>query len=240
MKNVISLIRIMVCLAFLLNIAAIADAENLELTKQFSKDWESRKVRIVDLISDDNKKTHYEDDTVSIDVLGYYGYSHYWDIGGVRTYIDRKIDNQIYVIDQGMLGGNAYVLAIKGVILSVTNKTDEVMIIDLNKTLISVGEYSGRPVATGVKYIESQTAMLPPIIIPPSANKETILHRGDYIFDDRDKIWQAPMDLHLDTNVFGCGDFVIAIGDKDTKYIAFKCESVLTRDIFKDYIRKKK
>lgn len=216
-----------------------AFASNIEVTRNFFKDWKAGVFTISSLSDASRNNLHFENDKFSINVLPWYRTQNAWTMGNIRKYMEANYDNAVYCASQAPLGGNADYLTISALEFEIANKTDKVLFIDLNKSTVSIGKYYGRPLPEGVKYNEAQTAMLPPMIIPPKATMKKTVHRGDYVFVSAgaNSAWVLPADFTLDENVLGAGYYVLAIGEKDPELISFQMSCVIPRSAFDKYLK---
>lgn len=219
--------------------AQCAFASNIEVTKNFFKDWQGGVFTIASLTDTSKTNLHFENDKFAINVLPWYKAQNTWTMGSIRKYMEANYNNAVYCASQAPLGGNANYLTICGLNFEINNKTDQVLFIDLNKSTVSIGNYYGRPLPEGVKYNESQTAMLPPMIIPPKATMNKTVFRGDYVFVSAgaNSGWVLPADFKLDENVLGAGYYVLAVGEKEPELISFQLSCVIPRTSFNKYLK---
>ena len=73
----------------------------------------------------------------------------------------------------------AYPLA--GVFLMVENKKDEPLVIDMNNSVLQVGNFYGQPFYAG-KFMDQGRFTQPNLIIPPKQRKSVLLYRSDAEF----------------------------------------------------------
>ncbi len=132
----------------------------------------------------------------------------------------------IMVTGGGMAGYAMYIPVLPYLEATITNKTDQPLEIDLDRSQITIGGYSGRGVMAGVKFSEASNAIQPPLIIFPNATKTVALWRTDFTFFEgtiiKDPRWLPPFDLALNTNILG--ETILKVNDK---YIAFVPSAVI-------------
>lgn len=237
MKKIIAL-SVLVSTIF----CSIASAEltpvNNKFFKEFKKGTSSLSVRT------DNEQRNYEDDNIKVYLKGNYIVSPLRQISGnVKKQFVQTHSDGIYNIGQGALMGSLKYLSVTGVALDITNKTNEVMLIDLNKSVISIGGYQGRPVPGGIKYMDAQTANLPPVVIMPGKTITKELFRGDMEFVDNGVLgseWVPPCDLSVGKNIFGDGTFLLAIGEDKVKFVPMSFYREIDRNSLAPYLAEKK
>lgn len=220
-------------------VANTAFAANVEITKDFFKQWKNGTITIFSMADKTKTNLHFENAKFSVNILPIYQGQYAWSLGSIRKYMENNYSDAVYCASQAPLGGNATYITIAGLELEITNKTDQVLFIDLNKSTVSIGKYYGRPLPGGVKYNESQTAMLPPMIIPPKATMKKEVNRGDYVFvaAGANSAWVLPPDFVLDENVLGAGYYVLAMGEKDPELVSFQMSCVIPKSSFDKYLK---
>ena len=222
---------------------SLTNAANIEVTKEFYQDFISGRVDMWSFVDATTRKTSYEDENFSIEIAPIIETQSFYSMGGVRKRINSITDNLIMCIEQAPLGGNAYYLDCCGIYLTITNKTKDVAILDLNKSIISIGGYSGRPAPFGMRYIDMGSAVFSPIVIPPQTKTTKELSRTDYEFysGEENASWQHPISVFADSNVFGNGYFVFDIQRNNTdNYVTMRACVVFPSNNFSQYLRNKR
>ncbi len=212
--------KIIACLIVLNSFfISVASAELIPVKLKFFKDCASGKASCK--YRNDNDISYYEDEQIKVHLRDVLGSCYQIGITSKKAFTSSHTDG-LYRTIQFLLGGRAQYTTAIGVVLDITNKTNEVMFIDLNKSLISIGSYQGKPIVGGIKYIDSQSASIPPIIIMPGKTVTKELYRGDSEFLDNGeggRSWVAPCDFPIGRNIFGDGTFLFAIGDGNAKFV---------------------
>ena len=108
--------------------------------------------------------------------------------------------------------GKVHVIAkTPGVWLNITNKTDKVMEIDLDKSMISVAGYQGRGIRGDVRKMDSASVQQAPMVIFPKSSQEIILYvpTGEVL---------------LNTGVNVLGNFILCVNGE---YVTFTYDTVI-------------
>lgn len=237
-----TLLVAMLCIMFF-TISNTANAANVEVTKDFFKSFMNGSVNMWNFVDPTTKHITYEDNNVSIMIVPAIESNNFWSIGGVREKINKMSDGLIMCIDQAPLGGQAYYLDIQGAIVTIKNKTNNVIVWDLNKSSVSIGSYTGRPVTDGIKYADMGSAVIPPVIIPPQTQMQKEIMRADYTFypDGENSRWNHPAGVFTDTNVFGNGYFVLDLSQNNVdNYVTIQACVIFPSNAFDNYLKKKK
>lgn len=239
MKKIIYLL-VAACILFLSTGQTYAN-ENIRVTEKFFKDWQNGAFTINSMIDPSTKQLSYSNEQMEINVTPLFGIHYAWEMGHINSDINKYYNNVVYRTSQGLLGGNAKILTVIGMEIKLKNLTQDVLYVDLNKSVLSVGNYYGRPLTGGIKYSEQANANLPPMVIPPNMELKNTLYRADYSLQDLgdQKVWQCPADLHPDNNLFGQGVQMLAIGDINAKYVTFQTTAVIPSSSFNNYLKDK-
>lgn len=176
----------------------------------------------------------YEDDTVKVQTLIGLGFDNLILDSGTRKRLAESDTIIFPVAGNGLLGFNTSILVAPCVIFNITNKTNEPLELDLNRSQISLCNYQGRGVQQGTKYNGAATSEQPPVMIFPKATKEVTLWRTDHQFHDGYYFqgqalvpakWMPPFDAVPNKNLLG--DMMLCI---NKKYITFSPEAVIPID----------
>ena len=163
-------------------------------------------------------------------------------IGNTRKAFVQSHSDSIYHAVQAALGGYIQWLSATGVIVEITNKTDDVLCLDLDKSLVSIGSYKGRAAADLAQFYDYPYVKTPPENIMPGQTLTATLCRGDAIHVEDENYgsgWVVPSDLSLGKNIFGDGSFFLAIGGERAKLIPMKFYYEIDRNSIAQYITKK-
>ena len=178
----------------------------------------------------DNEQRNYEDSQIKVHVNNtLFAWYEQGALGNTRKAFVQSHSDSIYHAVQAALGGYVQYFTAIGLTLDITNKTNEVLYIDLNKSIISIGGYQGRPITDSTKLNDSQ-----------SITKE--LFRGDARYYDGGTYasgWIFPSDLSLGKNIFGDGSFLLALGDEKAKFIPMSFYREIDRNSIAHYITQK-
>ena len=168
--------------------------------------------------------THiYEDDTVKVQTLIGLGFDNLILDSGTRKRLAESDTIIFPVAGNGLLGFNTSILVAPCVIFNITNKTNEPLELDLNRSQISLCNYQGRGVQQGTKYNGAATSEQPPVMIFPKATKEVTLWRTDHQFHDGYYFqgqalvpakWMPPFDAVPNKNLLG--DMMLCINKNNS------------------------
>ncbi|SDZ77078.1 hypothetical protein [Selenomonas ruminantium] len=220
-----------------------ADAANVELTKKFLKDWHNGKQTFGDMSEVETRQQTYEDDSMSILIQPLFDTQAITGVGRIRNTVNSKYDNVIFTVDQAPFSGTAGIFSVYGISITVQNKTNQVMVVDLNESAVSLGSYYGRPITMGVRYVEMQSAKLSPMLIPPKGKASQQWMRGDYTFVSKGvkSGWVHPLDMKLGENIFGTGQFILSVGNKtDSHFVTVPVRMIFTEESLRAYIKQRK
>ena len=134
--------------------------------------------------------------------------------------------------------GTKYVLGVSGVQLEFSNLSDEVIVIDWAESLFELGNYSGIPFLTGMKYIDAgKPEKTPKTILPPHSAKTIALFHGEPYLRTN---WQ---DGYAVISTYGDLKALVAmkvmINDK-TKYYTYVTPRMhIPEDVYRPYIKTK-
>lgn len=149
--------------------------------------------------------TKFENDNIKIEIDLYYTID--WKEG----YLSNPAPNNIFGNKGWGLGQMNFTAYAAGISINVTNKTNKVMEIDLDKSMISVAGYQGRGVRGDVRKIESASVQQAPFVIFPNATQELTI----YIPTDKPR-------LITDENLFG--NFIFCVNGE---YVTFTCDGII-------------
>lgn len=124
--------------------------------------------------------------------------------------------------------GAITVLGITGIELLLENLTDDTMVIDWSESLLQLGNYSGIPFFSGMKYIDAANPeKTPKTIIPPHFTHKIALLHGNPIFREVHGEWQngyAP--IKVDRSLYALVSIKTVIND-NTKYYTYKTPHII-------------
>ena len=190
-----------------------ANAENLQLKREFINNWQKGMVTLGSLADATTRITTFDNDEISCSIRPSFAFQPIY--GSLK-----QRDNIIYGTVHILFASENLQLTSTGVEITIYNKTQNVITIDPNKSLISIGTYNGRPVPGGTQFNEQQSAILPPIVVAPLSSVTKNFYRGDFQFINSGTArWECPSDLYLSQNIFGSGSFILAVENPQLKYI---------------------
>ena len=166
----------------------------------------------------------FENDTLRLEVLPHIKMEYFAASSALRKTM--AAESVIMVVGGGLGYISLYVPVLPYLEAAVTNKTDQPLEIDLERSQITLGGYSGRGVQTGTNFRTAASAPQPPLIVFPKATKTVALWRTDFNFFrgtmTEGPRWLPPFDLALNTNILG--ETILKVNDK---YIAFVPSAVI-------------
>ncbi len=166
----------------------------------------------------------FENDTLRLEVLPYIKMEYFNASSALRKTM--AADSVIMVTGGGFRFVSLYVPVLPYLKVAVTNKTEQPLEIDLERSQITLGGYSGRGVQTGTNFRNAASAPQPPLIVFPNSAKTVALWRTDFNFFrgtvTEGPRWLPPFDLALNTNILG--ETILKVNDK---YIAFVPKAVI-------------
>lgn len=226
-------------LSFVLSSTAFAEMTpvNAKLLKEWEKGETSFSLRT------DNEQRDYEDAQIKVhvqDVL--FMWSKRGAIGNTRKAFAQSHSDSIYHAVQAALGGYVQWLSATGAIVEITNKTDEVLCLDLDRTIVSIGSYKGKAALDLAQFSDYPNVKTPPENIMPGQTITMTLCRGDAVYIEDENYgsgWVVPSDLSLGKNIFGDGTFIFAIGGERAKLFPMKFYCEINRNSIAQYITKK-
>lgn len=217
----------------LIMISSSAFAKNIQLSRDFINQWQKGLTTIGGQADSSTKKISYDDNEISCSIRPYFQFQPIFR--GLKNQ-----DNIIYANFNSLFVHETGQLVTTGIELIIVNKTDSVLSIDLNKSIISIGSYKGRPIPEGIKFNEQQSALLPPLIVPPLDKVNKNLSRGDYNFINSGTArWECPNDLRINQNIFGSGSFVLYMESPTQKYIPMNFYMEFTEKSLSDSMKKR-
>ena len=229
--------KITLLMLLALMFSSVANAELIPVIKDFHSSNFQYKT--------ENQVSTFENNDMKISVNGfeYRMYPHFEK--AIDTYY-RMLDTQkqIYRHDSLATTGTGYRIAeCVGTNLSIENKTNEPLYIDLNSSVITICGYYGKPLIEGIKFSESSTANMPPLIVMPKQKIEKILYRNDFEFMKPSILyeggWQVrKQDFYLDKNILG--NFLFVVGLNEKKMIPMNFNIEVDSNSVKPYIDIKK
>lgn len=199
----------------------VASAGTINLSDEFRKDWKKGTASIASLSQHSTDRITFEDEAMSVSINPIFS----------AQLVESRKDNPDSIIMKtpSLLGPELYRVGCFGVQIDITNKSNEVLVIDPNKSIISIGSYYGRPISYGIKHAEQQSAIQPPVVIGPKGRLQVTWSRGDYVPLKRD--WGYPLDMCIGQNIFGLGSFIFAVEKgSDTKYVPMTYNMVFTEE----------
>lgn len=236
MKKLITLM-VLVSLTFFSTAYAEMTPVNAKLLKEWNKGEASFSLR------DDNGRRDYEDEQIKIHIQdALFMWSKRGAIGNTRKAFVQSHSDSIYHAVQAALGGYVQWLSATAAIVDITNKTNEVLCLDLDKTIVSIGSYKGRAAIDLAQFADNPYAKIPPENIMPGQTITMTLCRGDAVYVEDENYgsgWVVPSDLSLGKNIFGDGTFIFAIGGERAKLFPMKFYCEIDRDSIAQYITKK-
>ena len=220
---------------------SVVHAEMTPVNAKFLKDY--KKGISSFSLRTDNEQRNYEDSQIKVHVNNaLFAWYEQGALGNTRKAFVQSHSDSIYHAVQAALGGYVQYFTAIGLTLDITNKTNEVLYIDLNKSIISIGGYQGRPITDSTKLNDSQSANIPPLILLPQKTITKELFRGDARYYDGGTYasgWIFPSDLSLGKNIFGDGSFLLALGDEKAKFIPMSFYREIDRNSIAHYITQK-
>ena len=184
-------------------------------------------------IDKENSNLHYEDESISIDVMPVFDYITLVQPNGRSAHVS-DYDNALY-----MYGQNHNIISVLGVEISMKNKTDKPMVVDLNKSSISIGSYQGKIILPGTLFANESSAVYAPVVISPNETVTNKFARADFYLGQPGALasWTHPLDIvSFDTNVLGDGSWALNVNDK---YIMPKFTARLSKDKMAIFIKTK-
>lgn len=218
-------------------------AENVEVTKDFFHGFLNDSINKGKFVDTQTIHLTYDDKKFFIAISPALEANSLASLGSIRKIVNKADLGLIMYVDQRAFGGSVHYLDCCGINLTVKNKTNDVAILELNKSVISVGEYSGRPAVSGMKYNDLGSAVIPPIVIPPQKTVKKTLIRTDYTFvqNGAQSVWKHPASVFADMNVFGEGYFVFDFQQNNIdNYITMQACVIFPKDAFTPYLKAKK
>lgn len=184
-------------------------------------------------IDTENSKLHYEDESLSLDVIPVFDYISLVQPNGRSAHVS-DYDNALY-----MYGQNHNILSIGGAAAKFQNKTNETMVIDINSSSISVGSFKGKIMLPGTQFVAEQTSNYAPLVIPPNGSAQAIFFRSDYFLAQPGMLasWTHPVDtIFFGENVMGNGEWALNVNGR---YIMPTFDARLSKDKMSSFIKTK-
>lgn len=184
-------------------------------------------------IDKENSNLHYEDESIAIDVMPIFDYVTLVQPNGRSAHVS-DYDNVLY-----MYGQNHNIISILGVGIKMENKTDQPLVVDINKSSISIGSYQGKILLPGTRFVDESSSVYAPIVIAPSGSAVNEFFRADLYLGQPGALgsWTHPIDIvSFDTNVLGDGSWALSVNDK---YIMPKFSARLSKDKMASFIKTK-
>lgn len=185
-------------------------------------------------VDKENSNLHYEDESISIDIMPIFDYVTLVQPNGHSAHVS-DYDNALY-----MYGQNHNIISISGVDILMKNKTDKPMLIDINKSSISIGSYHGKIFLPSTLFVNEHSAVYAPVVIPAGETTKNQFYRADYFLGQPGALasWTHPIDIiSFDTNVLGDGSWALNVNDK---YIMPKFSAKLSKDKMASFIKTNK
>ena len=139
----------------------------------------------------------------------------------------------VYYFRVSGIGHADNVFGVKGVSLKLENLTDKVLVIRWNESVIQIGNTSGMPFLSGMKYIEAgKPASLPNTIIPPKTFVTMDVYPATKVQYSRSWGWGV---LVEPINTQGTSQIIITMKveeDGANKYYSFKTPCLNFPDTF--------
>lgn len=206
MKKLLSLLTI--CSVLLLSSTALAHQYDIEGLKKINK-IRDKDVQAT-LLSDIQQAYEpgnlcFENENIKIKTDLYINI----DWGG--GYLLNPATNNIYGNKGWGLGKMNCTAYAAGVSFEITNKTNKVMEIDLDKSMISIAGYQGRGIRGDVKKIESASVQQAPLVIFPNATQEITIF-----------IPTGKARLITDENLLG--NFIVCVNGE---YVTYTCNAII-------------
>ena len=221
-------LRLLSLTCTLVMLSTSAFAQNIQLSRDFINKWQKGLTTISGQANFTTEKTTYDDNEIYCSIRPFFAFQPVY--GGVKNQ-----DGIIYANFNSLLVHETGQLVVTGFELTIVNKTDSVLSIDLNKSLISIGSYKGRPIPEGTKFDEQQSAVLPPLIVPPLDKVSKNIYRGDFRFINSGRArWECPNDLKINQNLFDSGSFVFSEESPTKKYIPMNFYMEFTEESLAD------
>ncbi|WP_296401071.1 hypothetical protein [Acidaminococcus timonensis] len=124
-----------------------------------------------------------------------------WPYSKPESYVKHHADG--YILQSRGKSFLTTLYTYHGVLLGIKNKSNQPLVIDVNNSTISIGQYNGQPFYTG-RFINQGENQQPNIIVPPGTMKAVVLNRADAKAINGCWIYPSgPMDFnHLKVNLY--------------------------------------
>ena len=190
---------------------ALAHQYDIEGAKKANKvrDKDIPIVLLTDVVNaiESNNRT-FENDSVEINLRILT--SMYWEMGHLKDLPQSAIyGNKGHALGRSNLAAKA-----AGVVVEIKNKTDKVMEVDLDRSMISVAGYQGRGVRGDVRKLDSATVQQAPLVVFPKSKQQAELY--------------IPTEfIILNTGVELLGNFIFCVNNE---YVTMTASSVINAD----------
>lgn len=144
-----------------------------------------------------------------------------------------KANGYIFTARGKSFATGAHTLA--GVILSVENKKDDPLVIDVNSSALQIGEFYGQPFYTG-QFVQQGNFTQPNLLIPPKQSKTVNFFRSDASFSSTTVMrgvwagWTLPV-KPVDFNKIHA-ELTLKVDDK---YVSVIADGIIPEEVQKKY-----